>query len=197
MSRMFSHPRPHILPQQSFVASAMAKGTFSLASVCARKVLPQPVGPSIRILLFCISTSGSTPILILLVLIIYRYRQYFLASSWPITYSSRNFLISFSPKQVNAFRLFPSRFGQELHHSHQGILRPRSVFSPDPGSFRRTTPVLIVKSIRHWCFLLPAYNHFIDQAISFGFFRAHVIIPLGYPSLTNGVLFCSVGEDLV
>ena len=37
----------------SVVASAMAKGTFrSLASVWARSVLPEPVGPSIRMLLF-------------------------------------------------------------------------------------------------------------------------------------------------
>ena len=35
------------------VASAMAKGTLSiLASVCARSVLPEPVGPSMRMLLF-------------------------------------------------------------------------------------------------------------------------------------------------
>ena len=36
----------------------LAKGTFStLASDCAKNVFPEPVGPSINILLFCISTS--------------------------------------------------------------------------------------------------------------------------------------------
>ena len=32
-----------------------------LASVCAKSVLPQPVGPMSRILLFCSSTSESPP----------------------------------------------------------------------------------------------------------------------------------------
>ena len=42
------------------VASVMAKGTSSIrARVWARSVLPQPVGPAIKMLLFCSSTSLS------------------------------------------------------------------------------------------------------------------------------------------
>ena len=46
----------------SAVASAIANGTLiSLASVCARYVFPEPVGPSIRMLLFCSSMSEDAP----------------------------------------------------------------------------------------------------------------------------------------
>ena len=41
---------------------SMAKGTFRIrASVWANSVLPEPVGPSSRMLLFCSSTSSSPP----------------------------------------------------------------------------------------------------------------------------------------
>ena len=44
------------------VASAMAKGTCSTrARVWANKVLPLPVGPIMRMLLFCSSTSSPPP----------------------------------------------------------------------------------------------------------------------------------------
>jgi hypothetical protein len=44
----------------SAVASAIANGTFNMrASVCARSVLPQPVGPINKMFDFCNSTSGS------------------------------------------------------------------------------------------------------------------------------------------
>ena len=43
-----------------YFASAMAKGTSKiLARVWAKRVLPEPVGPMSRILLFCSSTSVS------------------------------------------------------------------------------------------------------------------------------------------
>ena len=49
------------------VASAIANGTFNIfANVWANNVFPEPVGPSIKILLFCNSTSESPPIKILL-----------------------------------------------------------------------------------------------------------------------------------
>ena len=45
------HPRRHIPLPSVLVASAIAKGTFRIrASVCASSVLPEPVGPSIRML---------------------------------------------------------------------------------------------------------------------------------------------------
>ena len=44
---------------RGFVASAMAKGTLRIfASVCARSVFPEPVGPRRRMLLFATSTSS-------------------------------------------------------------------------------------------------------------------------------------------
>ena len=57
---MFSTSSPTYPASVSAVASAMEKGTSSsLASVCASSVLPQPVGPTSRMLLFCSSTSSS------------------------------------------------------------------------------------------------------------------------------------------
>ena len=42
-----------VLTSKLLAASAMAKGTFRIrARVCANSVLPEPVGPSIRMLLF-------------------------------------------------------------------------------------------------------------------------------------------------
>ena len=47
--------------QQNVVASAMANGTLSIrARDCASSVLPEPVGPTMIILLFCSSTSDFT-----------------------------------------------------------------------------------------------------------------------------------------
>ena len=55
---MFSTSSPTYPASVSVVASAIENGTFSiLASVCARSVFPEPVGPSNNTLLFCISTS--------------------------------------------------------------------------------------------------------------------------------------------
>ena len=55
---MFSTSSPTYPASVSVVASAMAKGTFSLwASVWAIRVLPDPVGPTRRTLLFWSSMS--------------------------------------------------------------------------------------------------------------------------------------------
>jgi hypothetical protein len=55
---MFSTSSPTYPASVSEVASAMANGTFRiLARVCARRVLPEPVGPISRMLDFCSSTS--------------------------------------------------------------------------------------------------------------------------------------------
>ena len=52
LSRMFSTSSPTYPASVSVVASAMAKGTSSMrASVWAKSVLPQPVGPSSKMLL--------------------------------------------------------------------------------------------------------------------------------------------------
>ncbi len=57
---MLSTSSPTYPASVMFVASAMAKGTFKiLAKVLAKSVLPEPVGPISRILLFSISTSLS------------------------------------------------------------------------------------------------------------------------------------------
>ena len=56
---MFSTSSPTYPASVSVVASAIVKGTSkSLAKVCANKVLPLPVGPNRRILLFPNSTSS-------------------------------------------------------------------------------------------------------------------------------------------
>ena len=56
---MFSTSSPTYPASVSVVASAIVKGTSkSLAKVCASKVLPLPVGPNRRILLFPNSTSS-------------------------------------------------------------------------------------------------------------------------------------------
>ena len=63
--RMFSTSSPTYPASVSAVASAMAKGTPRIfASVCASRVFPQPVGPSINILLFPSSTPRSLPAII-------------------------------------------------------------------------------------------------------------------------------------
>ena len=50
---MFSTSSPTYPASVSVVASAIANGTLKvLASVCAKYVFPQPVGPSNKILLF-------------------------------------------------------------------------------------------------------------------------------------------------
>jgi hypothetical protein len=57
---MLSTSSPTYPASVMFVASAMANGTFKiLAKVLAKSVLPEPVGPISRILLFSISTSLS------------------------------------------------------------------------------------------------------------------------------------------
>ena len=57
---MFSTSSPTYPASVSVVASAIAKGTFRMrASVCASRVLPEPVGPRSRMLLFCSSTSSA------------------------------------------------------------------------------------------------------------------------------------------
>lgn len=67
LSRIFSTSSPTYPASVNAVASAMAKGTFKiLARDCAKSVLPQPVGPSISILLFPSSTPRSRPAIILL-----------------------------------------------------------------------------------------------------------------------------------
>ena len=59
-NKMFSTSSPTYPASVSVVASAIANGTFSiLANVLASNVFPHPVGPSNKILLFCISTSSS------------------------------------------------------------------------------------------------------------------------------------------
>ncbi len=58
---MFSTSSPTYPASVSAVASAMAKGTFSMrASVWASRVLPHPVGPSNRMFDFDSSTPSST-----------------------------------------------------------------------------------------------------------------------------------------
>ena len=58
---MFSTSSPTYPASVRLVASAMVKGTFkNLARVWASRVLPHPVGPMSRMLLFCISTSPVT-----------------------------------------------------------------------------------------------------------------------------------------
>ena len=60
LSTMFSTSSPTYPASVSVVASAIVKGTSrSFANVCASRVLPVPVGPRSRMLLFCISTSMS------------------------------------------------------------------------------------------------------------------------------------------
>ncbi len=57
---MFSTSSPTYPASVSAVASAIANGTFSIrASVCARYVFPQPVGPRIMMFDFWSSTSES------------------------------------------------------------------------------------------------------------------------------------------
>ncbi|CAB4635303.1 unannotated protein [freshwater metagenome] len=61
---MFSTSSPTYPASVKAVASAIAKGTLSMrAKVCAIKVLPQPVGPSIKIfdLANSIPSSPFTP----------------------------------------------------------------------------------------------------------------------------------------
>ena len=56
---IFSTSSPTFPASVRVVASAIAKGTFNtFAKVCASNVLPQPVGPNNKILLFWISTSS-------------------------------------------------------------------------------------------------------------------------------------------
>ena len=58
---MFSTSSPTYPASVSVVASAIVKGTRSiLASVCARSVLPEPVGPMRRMFDFCSSTSPAS-----------------------------------------------------------------------------------------------------------------------------------------
>ena len=58
---MFSTSSPTYPASVNVVASAIAKGTCKIfANVCANKVLPQPVGPSNKTLLFCNSTSSGS-----------------------------------------------------------------------------------------------------------------------------------------
>ena len=60
LSRMFSTSSPTYPASVSVVASAMAKGTFSVrASVWARSVLPEPVGPMSMMFDLASSTSPS------------------------------------------------------------------------------------------------------------------------------------------
>jgi hypothetical protein len=55
---MFSTSSPTYPASVSVVASTIVKGTSRIrASVCARSVLPEPVGPTRRMLDFCSSTS--------------------------------------------------------------------------------------------------------------------------------------------
>ena len=57
---MFSTSSPTYPASVSAVASAIANGTFSsLASVCASRVLPEPVGPSSKMFDFASSTPSS------------------------------------------------------------------------------------------------------------------------------------------
>src|SRR5215203_1505503 len=61
LRRMFSTSSPTYPASVSAVASAIANGTLRIrASVCARRVLPQPGGPSSMMLDFWSSTSSSS-----------------------------------------------------------------------------------------------------------------------------------------
>ena len=58
---MFSTSSPTYPASVRLVASARAKGTFRMrARVWASRVLPQPVGPSSKMLDFCSSTSSTS-----------------------------------------------------------------------------------------------------------------------------------------
>src|ERR1700759_4663601 len=96
---MFSTSSPTYPASVSAVASAMANGTFSSrARVWARRVLPEPVGPSSRMFDLASSTPStpgrSPPDCTRLERLYKATDKALLDLSWPITYASRNSKIS-------------------------------------------------------------------------------------------------------
>ena len=92
---MESTSRPTYPTSVNFVASTFTKGaSMSFASLLAISVLPQPVGPIIRIFLGVISSLISSDRRLLLYLFLSARATDFLASSCPIIYLSSSATIS-------------------------------------------------------------------------------------------------------
>ncbi len=96
---MFSTSSPTVAGFVSVVASTIVKGTdSSLARVCASRVFPVPVGPINMMFDLVSSDIIPAPRLLLnldpLVVVVDGDGHFFFVRSWPMTYSSRNFLIS-------------------------------------------------------------------------------------------------------
>src|SRR5438270_13268034 len=155
---MFSTSSPTYPASVSVVASAMQNGTSRIfASVLASKVLPDPVGPIRRILLFSISTSangsgwkaadesvGAPACMTRLKWLWTATERVFFAMSCPMTYWSRDRRISagLGTRIVDDCRR-ASSFSSLSRMLLQTLMQLSQIYTPGPAMSLRTSAWLL------------------------------------------------------